>query len=99
LEAIRLDPTDYQAHYKVALALAQEKQPSRALRHYSKAVSIEPDVDTSPLLSHLLATYYAQTRRFGQAASHEQKALELARAAGYQKAAQEFENGWKPTSG
>jgi tetratricopeptide (TPR) repeat protein len=89
--AVDLRPDDAQAHYKLALALAQQEQPSRALRHYAKAVSIEPDVDTSPLLNHLLATHYAQARQFREATSHEEKALELARTAGYQKLALEFE--------
>ena len=89
--AVALKPDDAQAHYKLALALAQEEQPSRAIRHYAKAVSLESDVDTSALLNHLLATHYAQARQFHEATLHEEKALELARAAGYQKSAQEFE--------
>ncbi len=91
LQAVQLMPDDAQAHYKLALALAQQEQPSRALRHYAKAVSIEPDVDTSLLLNHLLATHYAQAGQFREATSHEEKALELARTAGYQKLALEFE--------
>ena len=91
LQAVQLMPDDAQAHYKLALALVQEEQPSRALRHYAKAVSLEPGVDTSPLLNHLLATHYAQARQFREATSHEEKALELARTAGYQKLALEFE--------
>ena len=90
-QAAQLIPDDAQVHYKLALALAQEEQPSRALRHYAKAVSLEPDVDTSPLLNHQLATHYAQARQFREATSHEEKALELARAAGYQKLVLEFE--------
>jgi tetratricopeptide (TPR) repeat protein len=91
LQAVQLKPDDAHAHYKLALALAQQKQPGQAVMHYAKALSLEPDVDTSPLLNHLLATHYAQARRFRKATSHEEKALKLARAAGYQKLAQEIE--------
>ncbi len=89
-QVIRLKPDDAQAHYKLALALAQQGQTDQAIRHYSKAVSLKPDVDTSPLLHHLLATHFAEARRFQEAVSFEEKALKLARAAGYQKLVQEF---------
>ena len=89
-EAIRLKPDDAQAHYKLALSLAQQKQTGQALRHYSKAISLKPEVDTSPLLHHYFATSHAEARRFREAAIYEEKALKLARAAGYQKLAQEI---------
>jgi len=89
-QVVRLKPDDAQAHYKLALALAQQGQTDQAIRHYSKAVSLKPDVDTSPLLHHLLATHFAEARRFQEAVSFEEKALKLARAAGYQKLVQEF---------
>jgi tetratricopeptide (TPR) repeat protein len=89
-QAVRLKPDDAQAHYKLALALAQQKQTGQALSHYSKAVSLKPEVDTSPLLHHLFATSYAEARRFREAVVSEEKALKLARAAGYQKLAQEI---------
>jgi tetratricopeptide (TPR) repeat protein len=87
---VRLKPDDAQAHYQLALALAQQKQAGQALRYYSKAVSLKPEVDTSPLLHHYFATSYAEARRFREAALSEEKALKLARAAGYQKLAQEI---------
>ena len=89
--AVTLRPDDAQAHYKLAEALAQQKHPAQAVMHYSQAVSLMPQVDTSPLLNHLLAAYYAEIRRFHEATSHEEKAIELAHAAGYDKLAQEFE--------
>ncbi len=89
-QAVKLKPDDAQAHYQLALASAQQKQTGQAFRHYSQAVSLKPEVDTSPLLHHLFATSYAEARRFREAALSEEKALELARAAGYQKLAQEF---------
>jgi tetratricopeptide (TPR) repeat protein len=89
-QAVRLKPDDAQAHYKLALTLAQQKQTGQALRHYSKAVSLKPEVDTSPLLHHYFATSYAEARQFREAALSEEKALKLARAAGYQKLAQQI---------
>jgi len=98
--AVQLKPDDAQAHYKLALALAQQQQqPGRAVVHYAKAVSLEPQVDTSPLLNHLLAAHYAEARRFREATSHEEKALELALAAGYDKLAKEFEKWLKAYKG
>jgi tetratricopeptide (TPR) repeat protein len=97
--AVTLKPDDAQAHYKLAEALAQQKRPDQAVVHYSKAVSLEPQVDTSPLLNHLLAAHYAGARRFREATSHEEKALELARAAGYKKLAEEFEKFLKTYKG
>jgi len=88
---VQLKPDDAQAHYKLALTLAQQKQIDQAVTHYSKAVSLKPDVDTSPLLHHLLATHYAEARRFREAFLSEEKALKLARAAGYQQLAQQIE--------
>jgi tetratricopeptide (TPR) repeat protein/Tol biopolymer transport system component len=98
-QSVTLKPDDAQAHYKLAEALAQQKRPGQAIMHYSKAVSLEPQVDTSPLLNHLLAAHYAGARRFHEAASHEEKALKLARAAGYEKLAQEFEKWLKVYKG
>lgn len=89
--AVELKPSDAQAHYTLALAMAQNKQAPQAATHYARAVSLEPGVDISPLLNHLLAMYHAEARRFDEAVSSEEKALELARAAGYQKLSVEFE--------
>jgi tetratricopeptide (TPR) repeat protein len=97
--AVALKPDDAQAHYKLAEALAQQKQPGQAIVHYSKAVSLEPQVDTSPLLNHLLAAHYGEARQFHEATWHEEKALQLARAAGYEKLAQEFEKWLKVYKG
>jgi tetratricopeptide (TPR) repeat protein len=89
-QTVQLKPDDAQAHYKLALTLAQQRQTDQAITHYSKAVSLKPEVDTSPLLNHFLATHYAEARRFTKAVLFEEKALELARAAGYQQLAQEI---------
>lgn len=89
--AVELKLSDVQAHYTLALALIQNKQAPQAATHYARAVSLEPGVDISPLLNHLLAMYHAEARRFDEAVSSEEKALELARAVGYQKLSVEFE--------
>ena len=98
-QAVTLKPDDAEAHYKLAETLAQQKRPDQAIVHYSKAVSLELQVDTSPLLNHLLAAHYAGAHQFHKATLHEEKALELARAAGYKKLAQEFENWLKVYKG
>jgi len=97
--AVTLKPDDAQVHYKLALALAQQKHPGQAIEHYFKAVSLEAQVDTSPLLNHLLATHYAGARQFHEATLHEEKALKLARAAGYEKLVKEFEKWLKVYKG
>jgi tetratricopeptide (TPR) repeat protein len=88
---VELKPDDAHAHYKLAEALARRKQVGQAMGHYTKAVNVKPDIDTSPLLHHLFATYYAQARRFHEAVLSEEKALRLARAAGYQRLEKEIE--------
>ena len=87
---VELKPEDAQAHYKLALALARQKRIEQAVDHYTKAVSLEPDVDTSALLNHLIATYHAQARRFHEAVLSEERALELARAAGFHQLEKEI---------
>jgi tetratricopeptide (TPR) repeat protein len=88
---VELKPDDAQTHYKLAEALARLKQVGQAMGYYKKAVSLDPKVDTSALLHHLFASYHAQFRRFREAISSEEKALELARAAGYQTLEKEIE--------
>jgi len=80
LEVLRLEPNDAQAHYKLALMSARQGQIDQTLTYYSKAVALKPDIDTSPLLHHFLAGSYAESRRFHEAVTSEEKALALARA-------------------
>ena len=89
-EAVRLEPDNAQAHYTLAITLAEQGQLDRVLAHYSKAVSLKPDIDTSPVLHHLLGTNYAQQRRFREAVLAEEKALNLARASGDKTLEQEI---------
>jgi tetratricopeptide (TPR) repeat protein len=89
-EAVRLDPNHAEAHYHLALALAEQRDLDQALKHYSEAVRLKPGVDTSPMLHYLLAMNYGEARQFRQASLFAQKALDLAHAAGDQKLAQEI---------
>jgi len=89
-KALRLDPNNAEAHYSLALVLAEQRDLDQALRHYSEAVRLKPGVDTSPTLHYLLAMNYGEARQFRQAALFAQKALDLARAAGDKKLAQEI---------
>ena len=89
-EAVSLEPNHAQAHYWLALALADQGKFDQTLEHYSKAVRLNPGVDTSATLNFLLARHYAEARRFREAVSFEEKALTLANAAGDVKLAQEI---------
>jgi tetratricopeptide (TPR) repeat protein len=89
-EAVRVNPSNAEAHYSLAMVLADRRELSRALEHYSKAVQLKPSVDISPTLHYLLAMNYGQARQFRQAALSAQKALDFARAAGDKKFEQEI---------
>jgi len=78
-QALRLAPDHPAAHYRLALALADLDRHDEALKHYARAVRLQPEVDTSPTLHHFLAESYAQGRRFRDALRHEERALYLAR--------------------
>jgi Flp pilus assembly protein TadD len=90
-EAVRLDPNNPRVCYDLALTLAAQGKVDQVLKHYSKAISLKPDIDTSPLLHDLLAINYAKAGRFREAISSAQKALTLALAAGDNQFAQEIE--------
>jgi tetratricopeptide (TPR) repeat protein len=83
-DALRRSPNHPEAHYRLALALADLGRTEEALAYYNKAISLNPRVDTSPALHHLLATGYLQSRKFREALQHEEKALALARRQGDQ---------------
>ena len=90
-EAARLDPNNAKAHYDLAQVLAEQGHIDQTVTHYSKAVHLKPNVDTSPTLHYLLARNYAEARRFDQAILSAERALNLARAAGEEKLVQEIE--------
>jgi len=89
-EAVRFDPNHAEAHYWLALALAHQSKFQQSLDHYKKAVHLKPQVDTSPTLHLLLASYYAQERRFNEAVSFASRALDLARSSGDEQFAQKI---------
>ncbi len=81
-EAVTRDPNHAEAHYSLALALAELEEPIPSATHFIAAMKLRPSVDTSPKLHHLLAGYYMERRAFGEALAHEDRALELAQAVG-----------------
>jgi tetratricopeptide (TPR) repeat protein len=95
-ETIKRAPNHAEAHYWLALALADQKYFEQALRNYSKAMQLNPRVDTSAALNYLLARYYTEARQFRQAVLLNEKALKLANAAGDVKLAQEIKK-WLDT--
>jgi len=82
MEALRFNPNHPEVHYRLALVQADLGGTDEALAHYTKAVSLDPRIDTSPVLHHLLATGLLQNRKFREALQHEEKALALARGQG-----------------
>ena len=80
--AVELDPRHAEAYYRLAQALANLDQPDPAMACYSKAVQLDPNVDVSPTLHHLLAAACLQKRQFQQALGHEERALALAQVQG-----------------
>jgi len=80
-EAVRLDPNSAEAHYSLAMALADQGAIDQTIEHYAIAVKLKPQVDTSPTLHHLLGMKYAELGRFSDAILSAEKALSLARAA------------------
>ncbi|MHC4737781.1 MAG: tetratricopeptide repeat protein [Planctomycetota bacterium] len=89
-KTVSLAPNHAQAHYWLALALADQRKFEQTLEHYSKAIQLNPGVDTSATLNYLLGKHYAEVRRFREAALFEEKALTLADAVGDVKLAQEI---------
>lgn len=89
-EVVKLAPNHAPAHYRLALAFADQGNFDRTLEHYNRAIKLNPAVDTSATLNFLLARHYAEARQFSQAVSFEEKALRLANAAGEVKLAEEI---------
>ena len=87
-KAIRLAPENGKIHYDLAKVLAAAGKNDDAIRYYARAVSLEPDIDRSPILHELLAANYAKAGRFREAVLSLEKALNLARAAGNRQLAQ-----------
>ena len=79
---VELDPANAQGHYWLAQALAGLGEMEPALLCYAKAMKLDPRVDISPGLHHLLANGFLQKRQFRDALSHEERALAMAQAEG-----------------
>ncbi|MEN6576734.1 MAG: tetratricopeptide repeat protein [Phycisphaerales bacterium] len=79
---VEIDPRNAQAHYCLAQALADLGQMEQAQLCYARAMQLNPNVDGSPALNHLLAGVCMQKRRFQDALRHEERALALAQAQG-----------------
>lgn len=50
-EAIRLNPNDAEAHYKLALAFRQEGKKGEAQREFDNAFQLAPELKNVPLAS------------------------------------------------
>jgi len=81
-KVLELEPQHVEANYRMALALADLGQIDAALLCYAKAIQLNPNVDTSPALHHLLAHGYVQKGKYQEALQHEERALALAQAQG-----------------
>jgi len=92
LDAVRRSPNHPEVHYRMALALADLGRTEEALAYYNRATGLNPRVDTSAALHHLLATGYLQSRKFQEALQHEEKALALARNQGDAELVQKIES-------
>jgi tetratricopeptide (TPR) repeat protein len=80
--AVQLAPDYAEAHYLLALVLAAQGDIESVVEHYSKAVALNPTLDTSVNLHDLLGMNYARAGQFQSATRSAQTALRLARTAG-----------------
>jgi len=90
-QAARLDPNNGKIHYDLAVSLAAQGKNQEALSYYSKALSLKPDVDISPILHFFLAQNYTKARQFQKAVLSAEKALTLARTTGDMQLARQIQ--------
>jgi len=88
---IRLEPNNAEVHYMLANAMAALGKLDEAIRHYSKAIKLKPEIDTSVRLHDLLGMNYAKSGQYQKAVLSARKAADLARAAGKESLAQQIE--------
>ncbi len=81
-EAVRLDATNPESHYLLALSLACRGDTEDASRHYAQALAIRPEIDTSVRLHEVMAENYAKSGHFESAVRSAEQALQIARATG-----------------
>ena len=79
---LRLEPDNSTLHYRLALSLALRGDLEQCRTHYSRAVALDPAVDTSVRLHDALSLNYAKAGRVQDAIRSAERALELARASG-----------------
>ncbi len=79
-KVLELDPANPPAHYWLAQALAGLGDMEPALQYYTRAMKLDPKVDDSPWLHHVLADHFCQKRQFRDAIGHEEQALAMAQA-------------------
>jgi len=92
-QALQLEPDDPEAQNSLAWLLVT--CPEASLRNGDKAVQLAQRANElaggkNPVVLHTLAAAFAETGRFGDAVRSEQKAIELARAAGRQDMVGQF---------
>jgi Flp pilus assembly protein TadD len=81
-ESVRLDDTNPEAHYLLALALACQGGIDNARTHLAKAVALRPGIDASVTLHEALGENCAKAGRIDEAVHAAERALQLARGAG-----------------
>ena len=89
-EALHLDPGNAGLQYELATVLASQGKNDEALSHYSRAVSLKPELAKSTVLHELLASSYAKAGQFNKAVISAERAFNLARAAGNKQLAEQI---------
>jgi spermidine synthase len=92
-QALQLEPNDPEVQNSLAWLLAT--CPEASLRNGDKALQLAQRANElaggkNPVLLRTLAAAFAEAGRFGDAVQSEQKAIELARAAGRQDMVEQF---------
>ena len=81
-ESVRLDADNPEAHYLLALSLTCQGGIENAVQHYTRAVALKPEIDTSVTLHEVLGENYAKAGRWEEAVRAAEQALQIARSAG-----------------
>jgi tetratricopeptide (TPR) repeat protein len=79
-EALRLSPNHPDAHFNLGMALTMTGQHLEAIEHYSWSLRYKPD---KPQVYYQLSISYALVRRFSEAETAAQRAMDLARSQGH----------------
>jgi Tfp pilus assembly protein PilF len=87
-ESVRLEPSNPDVRYMLALALACQGQIEEPVKHWAEAIKLRPGIDGSAVLHDRLAANYAKAGRFTEAVQSAEHALLLARNSGKNDLAQ-----------